>query len=604
MQNIRLIIETNSGRKGIKNFNTLEEYIDFMTANNHKIKAIYESDMPYSDKPVKLPSASQSKGWQQIDSSAFGDIDTDGEKGDAILPQNNKGVFKDNASFEVSKSSEKADKAEPVKVEKSPVKTDNTENKSQKTNPNYSEFKYEEKSEDKEDKKEEKSEDKKEEKSTVEESKNKLNESSVQMKENGRFILRWNKEGYYSIIDKKAEKEVYRSTSKRNAERRFNYYAKHKQLDEAIRDYLPRAGFIRDEETNKKQGAFAGQGTDEQLRKAKIIAKVKYAQGDRFGRVSKDDLDNFDEYYELYKKYYGSDPLNESAVENNNVKGKIITQSASDYSWLYNKIHNELGIESQGHGNQDGSSCIHFNATPDELNKIKDIMKNSDGHGSTFKLELNEDTYKSGDETITIKKAPNGKYFNTYGKPNSPCSTCGFDTKEEAEKMLKKHRPTAEKVEELDEDWKSKFKKAGKYAKGALAGAAMAASVAGNAHGMEDPYYDGATQPFDSSYEQVYTINGMEFTLPEIKQLQKEQGLSDEELQDILDGNDPYYDGAKQPFEKYNESDNDSEQCDNCDDDRMNRIRDKQANLKKEFNRFKQEKQKPSDKEELFEKDK
>ena len=85
------------------------------------------------------------------------------------------------------------------------------------------------------------------------------------------------------------------------------------ELEEGIKDYLPRAGFMRDDEDDKssrKMGAFVGQGTDDQLRKAKIIAKVKFANGDRMGRVSKEDLDHFDEYYEEYKSIYG-EPLDE-----------------------------------------------------------------------------------------------------------------------------------------------------------------------------------------------------------------------------------------------------------------------------------------------------
>ena len=99
MNSFRMAIETNSGRKGIKHFNDLNEFVNFMTVNNHKIKAVKEADMPYNDKPVKLPKASTSKGWEQLDASAFGDIDSDGEKGEQILPTGNSGVFKNNASF-------------------------------------------------------------------------------------------------------------------------------------------------------------------------------------------------------------------------------------------------------------------------------------------------------------------------------------------------------------------------------------------------------------------------------------------------------------------------------------------------------------------------
>lgn len=82
------------------------------------------------------------------------------------------------------------------------------------------------------------------------------------------------------------------------------------ELEEGIKDYLPRAGFMRDDEDDKssrKTGIWGGQGTDDQIRKAKIIAKVKFANGDRMGRVSKEDLEHFDEYYEEYKMIYGDD---------------------------------------------------------------------------------------------------------------------------------------------------------------------------------------------------------------------------------------------------------------------------------------------------------
>ena len=50
------------------------------------------------------------------------------------------------------------------------------------------------------------------------------------------------------------------------------------KLKEGIKDYLPRAGFIRDDDEDKssrKMGVWGGQGTDDQLRKAKIIVDGK-----------------------------------------------------------------------------------------------------------------------------------------------------------------------------------------------------------------------------------------------------------------------------------------------------------------------------------------
>lgn len=80
-------------------------------------------------------------------------------------------------------------------------------------------------------------------------------------------------------------------------------------INEGIKDYLPRGGFFRDEDGNK-QGGYIGQGTDEQLRKAKIIAKVKAYEaepGKRFmaGRVSSEDLKNFDDFARRYEEYFG-----------------------------------------------------------------------------------------------------------------------------------------------------------------------------------------------------------------------------------------------------------------------------------------------------------
>ena len=276
---MKIIFEAKNGKKMEKSFNSINDYISFITDNNSNIKKIYESDMPYEDKPVELSNITPSSGWEQIDSSAFCNIDspTKSTKNSKKCCQNDK-----NKNFD-----------------------DNQDN--------FKKFNYNE-DEESDDKSDEKFDNKKE---KVDESKCSLKESSISLKDDERFSLVWNKgddnnpNGYFAINDKKLGKEVYHSASKQNALKRFNYYVKNKKLDEGIKDYLPRAGFIRDDETDKKQGAFFGQGTDEQLKKAKIIAKVKYAKGDKFGRVSKADLDNFDDYYAQYQEIYGTDPLNE-----------------------------------------------------------------------------------------------------------------------------------------------------------------------------------------------------------------------------------------------------------------------------------------------------
>jgi len=88
------------------------------------------------------------------------------------------------------------------------------------------------------------------------------------------------------------------------------YASRYGRINESIKDYLPRAGFIRDDDEDKespKRGAWVGQGTDDQLKKAKIIAKVKFANGDRMGRVTSEDLKHFDEFKAQYDEIYGSD---------------------------------------------------------------------------------------------------------------------------------------------------------------------------------------------------------------------------------------------------------------------------------------------------------
>lgn len=53
-------------------------------------------------------------------------------------------------------------------------------------------------------------------------------------------------------------------------------------------------------------------------------------------------------------------------------------------------------------------------------------------------------------EEIRIAIYPNGKYYIHYGwMENQKCGVCvagGFDSFQDAEKMMKKHRPTAEKL--------------------------------------------------------------------------------------------------------------------------------------------------------------
>ena len=119
-------------------------------------------------------------------------------------------------------------------------------------------------------------------------------------------------------------------------------------INEGIKDYLPRGGFFRDEDGNK-QGGYIGQGTDEQLRKAKIIAKVKAYEaepGKRFmaGRVSSEDLKNFDDFARRYEEYFGEivdegcgkkKAVEESDKEADDAEWKTIRKNAKANPSLY-----------------------------------------------------------------------------------------------------------------------------------------------------------------------------------------------------------------------------------------------------------------------------
>lgn len=296
---MKFFIESISGKKGYKSFETLEDFTDFMTRKGHLVKELKEADLPYTDKPVKLPKVSKSKGWTEV--SNFGEVGEEAEKGESLIASTSKSVMKDEASFEMSKSSGKADKqemglgAEKGDIDMSDFKSFEYEEpklKSSETKesaPKSEEPKSEEKSEPKEDKKES---------SKKEKSKSKSDESKEDKKDDS---------------EKEHDKDIEECLKAAGI-----------TLEEGIKDYLPRAGFIRDNDEDKdsrKMGIWGGQGTDDQLRKAKIIAKVKFANGDRMGRVTKDDLEHFDEYKAQYDEIYGSDESLEEGWKDKLKKG-------------------------------------------------------------------------------------------------------------------------------------------------------------------------------------------------------------------------------------------------------------------------------------------
>ena len=64
---------------GYKSFKNLNEYVEFMTKKGHLVKDLKEADLPYTDKPVKLPKVSKSNGWSEV--TDFGGVVEEAEKG-------------------------------------------------------------------------------------------------------------------------------------------------------------------------------------------------------------------------------------------------------------------------------------------------------------------------------------------------------------------------------------------------------------------------------------------------------------------------------------------------------------------------------------------
>ena len=86
------------------------------------------------------------------------------------------------------------------------------------------------------------------------------------------------------------------------------------ELDESIRDFLPKAGAFRND-GGKMIGGFIGNGPKDRIEKAKKIAKAKFYNGDRMGRVTDEEIDNFDEVYADLMHRAGRDPEMDETVQ-------------------------------------------------------------------------------------------------------------------------------------------------------------------------------------------------------------------------------------------------------------------------------------------------
>ena len=465
---MRFLITSVSGKKGYKSFKNLNEYVEFMTKKGHLVKDLKEADLPYTDKPVKLPKVSKSNGWSEV--TDFGEVGEESEKGESLIASTSKSVMKDEASFEMSKSSGKADKSEMgLGAEKGDVDMSD-----------FKSFEYEEpklkSSETKE------SAPKSEEPKSEEKSEPKKEESKEDKKDSNESSKKEEKKDESKKHDKDIEECLKNAGVK---------------LDEGIKDYLPRAGFIRDDDEDKsssKMGIWGGQGTDDQLRKAKIIAKVKFANGDRMGRVTSEDLKHFDEYKAQYDEIYGSDKLDESKEDNT----KLYSDNKSA-RYEANNGKKEYAIF------WDTSSYA------------------ADNYYEKVSLDyFSEDNGFYPEDKKAIENLDVGEMYSLPG----PADTCC---------VIKLKSP------KLDEGWKDKLKKG-------AATLGVAASLAGNAM-AHDPMYDGATRPFEDTDMNVQQVQ--QLSDEDEKAIRLPNGMikdqygnewTPEDWKKLMNGEDPYAD--------------------------------------------------------------
>lgn len=124
---MKIIVETISGRKGIKNFKNEKEFVKFMSENEKKITSIKECDLPYMDKPVELVKPTKSNGWAQIDSSLLGSMTKDAHSEDSMLQHTNGESYLTTQSTR-KKSDQETNSSNDNKFLKKEEKSDENEN--------------------------------------------------------------------------------------------------------------------------------------------------------------------------------------------------------------------------------------------------------------------------------------------------------------------------------------------------------------------------------------------------------------------------------------------------------------------------------------------
>lgn len=315
-----------------------------------------------------------------------------------------------------------------------------------------------------------------------------------------------NGEVWYSTSD--TIDESFRESSKNK-----NCKNKSKKLKEGIKDYLPRAGFIHSDENDKessKVGGYFAQGTDDQLKKARIIAKVKLARGERFGRVTKEDLDNFDEYYQEYQDYYGDNTSREffdfssvykdigggKAFDFNNVDyDQILKKYSEEYDRLYNDEYN---------GNDYYEALDYFDNMMKDCEDFKQFVRDI--------VKYRGDVFSSDRECVALMFALSS--LGIIEKFNQMCGN------------------------KINENFSDGIKKVGKFAKNTAIGLALLNSIlSGNvAYGDITPEQRKELEETIDYVEEdgtVHTKYGYIF--------------SPDEWDMLLNGEDPYYDGPTHP---------------------------------------------------------
>lgn len=511
-------------KKYLVEFKSDEQMISFLTNHGHQVEKfdiINEETLPAMEKPVELPKISKPTGWKTLEKSAVSDM----------------------------------------------TKETGAETKSMKLGGKYNTFKYEP------DASLESNTSNKNSEGSIDSPALKGDEPKVSSVEDTNEVK--------SIKQPKASYKDMEDDSEEDTETEEK-----EEVSESVKDFLPRGGFIKDDETERKEGIWGGQGTDEQIRKAKLIAKVKHANGDRMGRVTKEDLDNYAYYLEQYQEIFGLDESKNSDKKEHKHEDDDEFEKTHECSWCGEKFpESDMKCEKDM-----GWLCEHdWKYLESKESDLEEVDPSETGLDET---ETNEDyqngfeegkfAYETGhfispeDRNDLEGDSESEEFWRGYDDGYESAKEGLDDSEEELEEntdpitrnpykgddivSYAKSSMWRPEDEELEEGFKDGLKKAGKFAKNAVAGAAVAGSLM-----TANPTTANATNMHPQSSEQVtyndvvkagkpITVNGHTFTIQQLQQLQKEQGFDEADMNDIVNGIDPYYDGATRPFADSNET--------------------------------------------------